>query len=128
MQARTWWVLGCLFGFLGVVGGAFGAHALEEMVSPDRLHTWGVGTSYLQVHGMALICLGLLRTTVVDRALDVAGVAFTVGICLFSGSLWTLVLLDLPILGAVTPFGGVCFLVGWLAALTGGWRAIVPSA
>jgi uncharacterized membrane protein YgdD (TMEM256/DUF423 family) len=122
------WALGCLFGFLGVAGGAFGAHALEEMVSADRLHTWSVGTSYLQIHGVALICLGLARMVFTHRALDVAGVAFTVGIVLFSGSLWTLVLLDLPILGAVTPFGGVCFLVGWVAALIGGWRAISPSS
>ncbi len=128
MQARTWWVLGCVFGFVGVLGGAFGAHALEDMVSPDRLDTWSVGTNYLQIHGLALVCLGLARTGWAHRGLDVAGVAFTLGTCLFSGSLWALVLLDLPMLGAITPFGGVCFLVGWLAALVGGWGAFAPSS
>jgi uncharacterized membrane protein YgdD (TMEM256/DUF423 family) len=128
MRARTWWTLGCVLGFIGVAGGAFGAHGLKSMVPPERLATWSTGADYIQIHAVALIGLGAARLHLEHRALDVAGVAFGLGTLLFTGSLWSLVLLDLPILGAVTPLGGVSFLVGWAAAAVGGARGTVRSA
>lgn len=128
MRVRAWWALGCTFGFVGVAGGAFGAHALEDLVTAERLATWGTGTAYMQMHALALIGLAVAGTSASHRALDVAGGCFTAGMVLFTGSLWLLVLLDLPILGAVTPLGGLCFLVGWVAALIGGWKAFSSRA
>ena len=128
MRHRTWWALACIFGFVSVAGGAFGAHGLENMVSPKRLATWTVGTTYMQMHALAMLGLALACRHQPHRAFDVAGAFFAVGVALFSGSLWLLVLLDLPILGAITPLGGVCFLLGWSAALFGGWQAMRPPA
>ncbi len=128
MRSRTWWALACVFGFVSVAGGAFGAHGLKDVVPPERIVTWTVGTTYMQMHALALLGLALARRKMGHRALDVAGAFFTVGIALFSGSLWLLVLLDLPILGAITPLGGVCFLLGWGVALFGGWKTMSQPA
>jgi len=122
MRARMWWVLGCVIGLCGVAGGAFGAHGLRNMVPPERLATWATGAEYALIHAVALIGVGAVRLQLSHRALDIAGLSFGLGTLLFTGSLWLLVLLDLPKLGAVTPFGGTLFLVGWVAAAIGGAR------
>lgn len=124
MHSKTWWVLGCLFGFIGVAGGAFGAHGLRSMVTPERLVTWGTGADYCQVHAVALLAVAAMRHQVSHRALDIAGGALSGGVVVFTGSLWALVLLDVPVLGAITPIGGLLFLVGWVAAAIGGARAL----
>jgi len=84
-------------------------------VSPERLDTFETATRYQLVHAVALLCLGALG----DRSPWFARAAwgFVAGIVIFSGSLYLLVLLDLPWLGAVTPLGGVSFLVGWVCLL-----------
>ena len=119
---RIWWTAGCVVGFVGVAGGAFGAHGLREMVTPERLVTWGTGADYCMVHALALLAVGVLQQRCNHRALRVAGAAFLAGTCVFTGSLWALVLLDLPVLGAITPIGGTLFLLGWVAAAIGGAR------
>lgn len=128
MQGRVWWALGCGVGFVSVAGGAFGAHGLRELVPPERLATWSTGADYAMAHAMALLAVGVARSQGAGRALDLAGGAFVGGVVLFTGSLWALVLLDLPVLGAVTPLGGLLFLLGWVAAAIGGWRALSPGA
>ena len=95
---------------LAVIMGAFGAHGLEDRVTPERLGTWNTGVRYMLVHGLALCGLSMLPTT--PRAV---GALWSLGILLFSGSLSALVLLDLGILGAITPLGGVAFISGWIA-------------
>ena len=114
-------VAGALFGFLGVALGAFGAHGLRGMVSPEALETFGTGARYQLIHALALLFVAARARSVATASLRVAGWAFSLGILLFSGSLYTLVLLDLPGLGAITPFGGVAFLVGWMAL---GWSFV----
>ena len=99
-----------VIGALGVAAGAFGAHALNGLVAADRLATWQTGAHYHLVHAVVLLVIALAAP---DRRVSFA--LFTAGIALFSGSLYALVLLDLPVLGAVTPFGGVALIAGWFS-------------
>jgi uncharacterized membrane protein YgdD (TMEM256/DUF423 family) len=104
--------VGCL---LGVATGAFGAHALEHAVSPDRLGTWEKAVDYLFVHSLALIMVGILDRFETRSCHRWAASLMLAGIVLFSGSLFALVLSGLKALGMITPIGGVSFLLAWLA-------------
>ena len=103
--------LGCL---LGVATGAFGAHALEQAVSPDRLDTWEKAVDYLFVHSLGLLLVGTLDRLEPRACHRWAGGLMIAGIVLFSGSLFALVLSGVTKLGMITPFGGVSFLLAWL--------------
>lgn len=106
-------------GALAVATGAFGAHGLRELVAPERLVTWQTAAHYHLVHAVVLLVLAT-RPTVPRLAFGL----LTLGVALFSGSLYLLVLLDQGWLGAVTPFGGVAMIAGWLAA---GLAAATPA-
>ena len=110
---RTFVLIGALAGFIGVALGAFGAHGLKSRVAPDMLAVFETGVRYQMYHALALLLLGALASTLNPRLANVAGWAFTAGILVFSGSLYALVLSDVRILGAITPIGGVAFLIGW---------------
>ncbi len=102
--------ISALLGALAVGAGAFGAHALRDSVPPERLATWQTAASYHLLHAVILY---ILASAPSPRGMSFG--FFTAGILLFSGSLYALVLLDLPVLGAVTPLGGVAFILGWLS-------------
>jgi uncharacterized membrane protein YgdD (TMEM256/DUF423 family) len=114
MNPSVWLRLGAISGGLAVAAGAFGAHLLEKQLEPRLLQVFETGVRYQLVHALALLAVGLLgivgRPT---RALTTAGWAFFLGSVLFSGSLYTLALTGITKLGAITPFGGVGFLIGW---------------
>lgn len=112
---RTWLLLGSTVGFVSVAGGAFGAHALKARITQDLLDTFHTGTRYAMLHATALLVTGLLAARVPGAATTVAGVGFTAGTVLFTGSLWLLAITGTRWLGAITPIGGLCFLTGWLA-------------
>lgn len=106
-----WWRIGGVSGALAVVLGAFGAHGLKATVTdPHLLEVWDTGARYHLVHAVALCVLAAH-----PRPPRAAGIAFVAGTVLFSGSLYAMTLTDVRALGAVTPFGGVAFIVGWLA-------------
>ena len=106
---------GAIFGGLSVVLGAFAAHALENRLAPKALSIWETGTRYQMYHALALVLLGLLLTSFPESTtLFVAGWAFIVGICLFSGSLYALSLTGVKVLGAIAPIGGLAMIVGWV--------------
>ncbi|MEO0424469.1 MAG: DUF423 domain-containing protein [Pseudomonadota bacterium] len=106
---------GAVLGALGVLAGAFGAHGLEGQVSAERLDTFATGASYHLWHALALVLTGVVARQRSPRAsLMAAGVCFAVGVVLFSGSLYALVLLDAPMLGMITPLGGLTLVAGWL--------------
>ena len=109
--------IGALMGFVGVGLGAFGAHALKGRLSPEMLAVFETGVRYQMYHALALLATAALMTRSEGRAVLVAGWSFTAGILIFSGSLYALALTGVTILGAVTPIGGLAFLIGW-AALT----------
>jgi uncharacterized membrane protein YgdD (TMEM256/DUF423 family) len=100
--------------FLSVAAGAFGAHALRARLEPDLLQVFETGARYQMYHALGLfICAWQLGSSGSPWAAR-AGWAFIIGTVLFSGSLYALALSGVRVLGAVTPFGGVAFLAGWL--------------
>jgi uncharacterized membrane protein YgdD (TMEM256/DUF423 family) len=105
-----------------VAAGAFGAHGLENRVSPDRLDTFQTGVTYHMYHALALLVVSWAVTQWnAPSLLASAGYCFLAGIVIFSGSLYLLVLTDTGWLGAITPIGGVAFLAGWGLLVWGVW-------
>ncbi len=97
-------------GFLAVALGAFGAHALKDtLAANDKMDVWKTAVLYHFVHALALLILAALPN--LNRATPWL---FVSGIVIFSGSLYVLALTNIRWLGAITPFGGLCFLAGWL--------------
>jgi len=117
---RRWASIGAALAFLGVALGAFGAHALRARVSIDLLVIWKTAVEYQMYHALGLLVLGALELP--PRIQTTVGALFLAGIALFSGSLYVLVLTDTRWLGAITPFGGVSFLVGWAVLAAGAMR------
>jgi uncharacterized membrane protein YgdD (TMEM256/DUF423 family) len=110
---RTFALLGALFALLGVALGAFGAHGLRARLSPADLQIFETGVRYQMYHALALLFLAWAASRWPGTGVSTAGWAFVVGIVVFSGSLYALVLTDTRWLGAITPLGGVAFLIGW---------------
>ena len=115
MNAMLWLRIGAASGFVSVAAGAFGAHGLKERLAPEMLANFETGARYEMYHALALIVVGLGAIWKPSRAWSVAGWSFLVGTILFSGSLYAYALTGMRWLGAITPFGGVGFLVGWAA-------------
>ncbi len=115
--ARLFLLFGASYGLLGVAFGAFGAHALRARLAPDLLAVFHTGVEYQFYHAFALLAVGVLLLLKPAPALPVAGWCFAVGVLLFSGSLYALALSGTRWLGAITPFGGLLFLVGWGALI-----------
>lgn len=113
---RTLGVLGCLFGFVAVAAGAFGAHALKDRLPADLLAIFETGVRYQLPHAVALLFAARAagRAGVAGRRARWAGWLFVAGILVFSGSLYTLALSGVRAWGAVTPVGGVAILAGWV--------------
>ena len=111
---RTFLLIGAVFNFLGVAAGAFGAHALRSRLSADMLSVFETGVRYQMYHGFAILLVALLIGHAGSaRLLVISGWSFVAGILLFSGSLYALTLTDVRVLGAITPLGGLLFLLGW---------------
>lgn len=106
------------FGMMAVALGAFAAHALRERLDPSMLEVFRTGSDYLIYHALALGGLAILMHWYTSsRLLLSAAWAFTSGVLIFCGSLFALSLTGISWLGAITPIGGVAFLVGWLLIL-----------
>ncbi len=109
---RTFLALGALSAFVSVAAGAIGAHALRTRLAPDLLAVFETGARYQMFHALALLAVAWAVARWPGAA--AAGWLFVAGTVLFSGSLYALALTGARGLGAVTPFGGVAFLAGWL--------------
>jgi len=117
-------ILGSINAFLAVGLGAFGAHGLKSRVAPELLVTWQTGVQYHIFHALGLILIGILIHLLPQAGgIKTAGWLLMAGTLLFSGSLYVLVLSGVRGLGAITPIGGVAFLVGWLVLAFSVWRA-----
>lgn len=117
--SRLFLLLGAVSGFISVALGAFGAHALEKILSANSLSIFSTAHEYQITHSLVLLVTGILlgfqKTPNENRRLlVVSGYSFLVGIVLFSGSLYGLALTGISILGAITPLGGLAFSSGWL--------------
>ncbi|MGR9036515.1 MAG: DUF423 domain-containing protein [Gammaproteobacteria bacterium] len=108
-------LFGSLFAFFGVALGAFGAHGLKGVISPEMLAVYQTGVSYQMWHALGLCVIALIqRHASASKLVNWAGRLMSIGIVLFSGSLYLLTLFNLKWLGMITPFGGLCFLAAWL--------------
>jgi uncharacterized membrane protein YgdD (TMEM256/DUF423 family) len=110
---RVFLGLGAVFAFIGVAAGAFGAHALQTRLAPERLATFEVAVRYQMYHALALFAVAWAATRWPVSAVNAAGWLFVFGILVFSGTVYGLALGGPRWLGAITPIGGLSFLVGW---------------
>ena len=114
--ARGFLVIGGLAALLAVLAGAFGAHALGPTLEPGAMATFRTAVDYHFYHALGLLLVGSLGLHWPgSRGLGLAGALLLAGMVLFSGSLYLLVLTGERMWGAVTPFGGTAFVLGWLA-------------
>lgn len=117
---KLYLILGSVFAGLGVALGAFGAHALKQLVGPETVGTFQTGVQYQMYHAFALLLVGVLYERMPGSLLTWAGGLFAGGIILFSGSLYLLAALKaaskvgLGGIGIITPIGGLLFISGWL--------------
>lgn len=114
MILKNYWILtGGIFGFLGVALGAFGAHGLKDVLSPELLEVFRTGVFYQLIHTAAILTIGLTGITKFYKA----ALFFSIGIILFSFSLYLYTTTGIKQLAMITPFGGVSFLIGWLLVI-----------
>lgn len=107
--------IGAIAAMLAVAIGAFGAHGLEDKLTDDMLDVYETGVHYHMFHAIGILLIALLHDRLPGQKLVLwAARLLTVGIVLFSGSLYALALSDVDILGAITPLGGVAFIAGWI--------------
>jgi uncharacterized membrane protein YgdD (TMEM256/DUF423 family) len=123
-SAKLFITLGAVLCACGVALGAFGAHALKTRLAPDQLALWNTATQYLIWHALGVLAVGLACIPLPEAAwLRAAGALLVAGVVLFSGSLYLLAMGAPKLLGAVTPFGGLALIVGWLALAAAVLRA-----
>jgi uncharacterized membrane protein YgdD (TMEM256/DUF423 family) len=115
MLVRLFLAIAAGFGGLAVAMGAFASHALKDRLTERSIEIFETASRYQMYHALALLLVGLWlsRSEPTSTLLTVTGFAFIVGVLLFSGSLYALSLSGIKWLGAITPLGGVAFLVGW---------------
>ncbi|PKE17230.1 DUF423 domain-containing protein [Macrococcoides caseolyticum] len=106
-------IIGAVNAMLAVALGAFGAHGLEGKLSEKYMDVWDKATTYQMYHALGIIVIAILNGTT-KMNLNTAGWLMTLGIIFFSGSLYILALTQIKVLGAITPIGGVLFIVGWV--------------
>ena len=108
-------ILGAINALLSVAFGAFGAHILADKLEPKYLDIWGKGVTYQMLHAVGLLVVGILLGKLpASSLLSWSGWLMFIGIVLFSGSLYVLSITKISVLGAITPIGGVAFIVAWL--------------
>jgi len=114
MKNQNILLAGAIFMALAVSLGAFGAHALKKVLSPEMLTIYHTGVEYQFYHAIGLLIIGLAGFHIQSKYLNWAGLLLTIGIIIFSGSLYVLTLSGIKVLGAITPIGGVSFIAGWI--------------
>lgn len=118
---KTFGLIASFYGFTAVMLGAFGAHSLKNKLDTYSLEIFNKGVQYQFYHVVALLAVAILAQKIQTKMLLYAGWSFTAGILLFSGSLYLLATRAIlhtesltPILGPITPLGGMCFIFGWI--------------
>ena len=112
--AKLFLSLGSISGALAVIIGAFGAHGLKDKLTEHMLAVYKTGVEYQFYHTLALLGIGMLALHVESKLLVASGWSMVVGILLFSGSLYALSISGIKNLGAITPIGGLFFIMGWV--------------
>ncbi len=118
-----WFAIGALAAALGVALGAFGAHGLRAHAGAEALVIFETGVRYQMIHALALLAVAWAATRWPGPWVAAAGWLFVAGIVLFSGSLYLMTFTGARWLGAITPLGGIAFILGWLALASAALRA-----
>ena len=121
-MSRMFWVIGATLALVAIALGAFGAHALRDRLPADLLAIFEVGARYHMYHALGLLAVSWALEQWPGSLAVAAGWLFVVGIVVFSGSLYLLSLTGTRWLGAITPIGGVAFMVGWACLALAAWR------
>jgi uncharacterized membrane protein YgdD (TMEM256/DUF423 family) len=112
----NWISTGAIFSGLSVTLGAMGAHSLKNILTEKNLSAFQTATDYMGYHGLALVLVGIVSLQLNNsgaKALKKVGILFTLGILMFSGSIYVLISDGPRIFGPITPLGGLCFMLGW---------------
>ena len=117
--------VGAISAGIAVAAGAFGAHGLKSVISAPAIEIWKTGVQYHLAHALAMLLVAALAGQVELKVTQTVGKLFLIGQLIFAGSLYLLAVTGVKWLGAITPLGGVCFLLGWgyLALSTGKLKA-----
>ena len=107
-------MIGGILGCIAVIMGAFGAHALNEILDDYGKSIYNKAVLYHMFHSIAILILGLINKIQPEIQLSMAGWSFVFGIILFSGSLYILAITGIKPLGMITPIGGMLFIIGWV--------------
>jgi len=115
MNQRQTLTTAAILGMLGVLVGAFGAHALKPtLMASGRLETYELAVRYQFYHAFALLCTGILMHQFLSKRLQYAAILFVLGVIFFSGSLYVLCFTGIGVLGAITPIGGTLLIAAWI--------------
>ena len=110
---KNWLIIAGISGFSGVALGAFGAHAFSDVISPEMLEIYKTGVFYHLIHSVVLLALSMFP----GSSFDFSRWFIFAGIILFSFSLYLYSVTGITFIAYFTPFGGACFLIGWLSLL-----------
>lgn len=108
-----WVQFGSLLMAFAVILGAFGAHGLKHRLTPEMMEIYKTAVLYHMVHALGLFVVAWRYSVDAGPKAQIAGLLFTLGILIFSGSLYALSISGIRWLGAITPIGGLCFIAGW---------------
>jgi len=120
-MSHLFFAFGSGFALIAVVTGAFAAHTLKSKLSPDMFQVFEVAARYQMYHALGLIAVAWAASQWSSQLIAASGWLFVAGIVIFSGSLYILSLTGIRWLGAITPIGGIAFIIGWGCLL---WAAI----
>lgn len=126
MTGRTIFLTGCITMAATAAIGAFGAHGLQHHTDAKGLATWETAVKYQAMHGLGLLLLAALQDKVSAGGATLTYFSFVLGILIFSGSLYALVLSGVKWLGAITPIGGLLLIAGWLILAFSYRRLSIP--
>ncbi|HTF96164.1 MAG TPA: DUF423 domain-containing protein [Cellvibrio sp.] len=122
-MVRIFIQIAAISGFLSVIVGAFAAHGLKKILTPEMIDIVKTGVQYQMYHALALLLVAILMLhKPMNMGLKASGWAFILGSLMFSGSLYALAMGAPRWFGSITPLGGLCFLVGWVLLAITGWR------
>ena len=120
---RGWIITGAVMAGIAILLGAFGAHGLKNKITADYLIVFDTGVKYHFYHSLGLMIIGILAFHFPTEPLHIPCIFIVSGIILFSGSLYVLSITGLKWVGAITPLGGLSFIIGWIFTAYYIWRA-----
>ena len=126
MKSAKWILLaGSLNAALAVMRGAFGAHGLKAHLTEHALATYQTAVDYHFIHALGLLIIGSIAQRIKTKGINISAILLLVGTMIFCGSLYLLSITGLRWMGAITPIGGLAFIIGWITLAVSLWRAPV---